>query len=181
MNCPSPEYLAGYFDGEGCVFFEKSRLLAGGRPSRRRVVVTIGNTFEPMISAIASEYGGYYHDSRSRANQKSSNKPFYQCVMKGRSAARFLTEILPYLHEKSGRASAALFALDTQWWARSGRALSPESLHVRSLVGLYFSQKPNGHCARKGGGLPGASGRKCGSRNRFDNTIFNSALSAKAT
>jgi hypothetical protein len=162
VECPPPAYLAGYFDGEGCVFIQKPRKRADrwGGETQPRVVVVIGNTFEPIIRAMQQEYGGCVIDSRSKAVWNTC-RPFYQLRLQGPHAARFLTVVLPYLVEKQGRANAALFILDTQRWPRNRARLSDETLCLRAIAMRYFRQNPNGH-ANKNGGAPKGAGRPRG-------------------
>lgn len=176
IDCPSPEYLAGYFDGEGCVFLEHAapKSVPQGGMTRPRIVVTLGNTYTPIILAIHRKYGGSIADSSSASRKSLGLRPFFQTHLKGKHAARFLTDVLPFLNEKRGRANAAMFMLDTYGWQRSHRKLSRESEHMRDLVVAYFRQHPNGHANKKGGAKKGQGRpRKL--------AIFNSAMSAKNT
>jgi len=174
IECPSPEYLAGFFDGEGCVHYEKSRARSDkyGGMTRQRITVSICNTYLPIIVAIQREYGGSICDGGIRARRL---QPFWQLHLKGPAAGRFLTAILPFLTQKRDRANAALFVLDTHSWTRTGSRLSKETEHVRELVRSYMLQHPNGK-AGKGGGAKRGQGRPLAANGPA--YIFNSAASA---
>ena len=143
MECPSPQYLAGYFDGEGCISVNYSI-----KPERFRgpetayqIMVSVSNTYKPVLEAIHGKYGGWLGNNGNHRNP--GHRKAYQWRATGRRAAHFLTDIEPYLVEKRGRAIAALFFCDTITWPKNWREVAPEGIHLRKLVLRYMESNPN--------------------------------------
>ncbi len=98
----TPEYLAGFFDGEGCV-----NITVSGKHRRAVVRVAIINTNVPMLEGIQRQYGGRVHKGRVRAKTPHW-KPFCHVVWTGRQAEELLLTIRPYLILKAAQADLAL-------------------------------------------------------------------------
>jgi len=143
MKCPSPEYLAGYFDGEGCISVNYSY-----KPERFNSLATaysisvgITNTYKPIIEAIHREYSGWIGTNGN--HRVPGNRMAYMWKATGNYAGRFLTEIEPFLIEKRPRAIAALFHCDTVVWPKLWRSVAPEGVYLRGLVLKYLEAHPN--------------------------------------
>lgn len=146
LDCPSSAYVAGFVDGEGTIYYSEAS---------KSIQVSVSNTYGPIIEAIARKYGGAVNTT------KYSKKPHWKLAYvwraSGRRAARFLTDIEPFLVQKRGRAQAALTFLDTMCWPRPRHELTPDILSVRHVVLSYLKHHPN---ARGGRGRKGNLGRK---------------------
>lgn len=86
-------YLAGIFDGEGCILFYKKRK----HVPTMYVKVTITNTDKSLLNWL-----GNLFPETSRINyqstNKSSNKAIYVWTIRGQNATKlFLKELFPYL------------------------------------------------------------------------------------
>lgn len=87
-------YVAGLFDGEGCVGISRWPK-PGSRHVRYALFVSIGMTYRPIIEAIATEYNGFYHENRHDLRNKKHRIQF-NCVFGSQIAATFLRRLLPY-------------------------------------------------------------------------------------
>jgi hypothetical protein len=98
-----PEYLAGFFDGEGSVYANPhSKQL----PSLR---VCISNTNREVIDLHKKGYGGC---AVSRGIPKARWREQYQWVVVGRAATKFLLDIYPHLIIKRAVVAVALEYLE---------------------------------------------------------------------
>jgi hypothetical protein len=103
-------YLAGFFDGEGCIKIDKS-------PSENtisyRLYVTVTNTHVPSLELFSSLYGG-------KIVPKLDGPNCFQWVLYGKKTVEaFLLASLPYLTVKHPQ---ALLALE---YVRMGREINP--------------------------------------------------------
>lgn len=101
-------YLAGLFDGEGCVFISRKKS-TGVNPSYG-VSVSISNCHRGILELLRRAYGGYVkHYNETRPNQRDW---FTWQLSGGKMAASFLTAIRPYSIIKAEEIDLALeFAL----------------------------------------------------------------------
>lgn len=102
----SREYLAGLFDGEGCIHIAKIINKNTKRPSYGvRAIFCLTN--ESVIKIIAEQYGMAY----CRLRKSSSNENWrdaYQTQICGNVAMNFLNDILPFLIIKKNEAILAI-------------------------------------------------------------------------
>lgn len=89
-------YLAGFFDGEGCIVSRTNTGVTG-----RILTVIISQNWSRILQDIKEIYGGSLHRHR---NRKTSNL----AITSQPAAERFLKDVLPYLHVKKDEASLAL-------------------------------------------------------------------------
>ena len=98
----SLEYIAGFFDGEGSV-----GIYGNGQKSGHslRVQVTQNYTLESkeLMSHLHVVYGGYLGES---FNRKGNLNLHWQ--LSGEKTAKFLEDILPFLHIKNTQVAFAL-------------------------------------------------------------------------
>ncbi len=85
----SPEYLAGFLDGEGCF-----RINSGSTP-----YVSATNKSIPVLLAIQALYGG---------NVRHSGQGAFRYEATGDRALSILRTVLPYLMEKKPQAELVL-------------------------------------------------------------------------
>jgi len=88
-------YVAGYFDGEGCVMH------SGGS-----IRVAISNTFLPRLKWLMHSYGGSIRECETPRGL--GFRRLYQWQISGKNARRFLLDIEPLLDEKREQAQIVL-------------------------------------------------------------------------
>lgn len=94
----SPEYLAGFFDGDGHIGISKG-------PGRRyRVVATLVNTNVEIMQTIRDQFKVVIHVIKTK-NSKWSTA--YQLMLFGPQAIDFISFIYPYLRIKKSQADLA--------------------------------------------------------------------------
>jgi hypothetical protein len=128
----SPEYFAGFFDGEGCIslFYCKIRPKKTA-PTERvmgfRLVALASNTDQTPLVALRERYGGAINLSKAR-NEKL--KAVYSWRIIKRDAMRsFLTDIAPYTLVKKPQIDIALRYLATV--AESGKRIGQQAWDER--------------------------------------------------
>lgn len=101
MKESTKAYTAGLFDAEGCIgLYLSAQKTTGTRKIQSAVV--IANVHLPVIKWLQSTFGGAY-----TKNTPQKGRPWYQWRA-GEGAARFLSELLPYLHVKRKEAELIL-------------------------------------------------------------------------
>ncbi len=95
----SAEYIAGFFDGEGCIDI-RYRTTHGGKYQRFELRLTISQVFRLPLDKIAEQWGG------SISPRRSGNIHYY--VVTGKQANALLTAIRPHLLVKADEADIAL-------------------------------------------------------------------------
>lgn len=97
-------YIAGLFDGEGCVFI--SRKKSSGVSPSFGLHVSVSNCHHGILELLKRTYGGYVkHYVETRLNQRDW---FTWQLSGGRMAASFLTNIRPYSIIKAEEIDVAL-------------------------------------------------------------------------
>lgn len=104
----SPEYAAGFFDGEGAV---------GISPSDRYLRADISNTNREILEMFRERWSGSITVCKP---QKPQHKPVYHWRVKCGNAEVFLRDVLPFLVIKKERVE---FALEIR--AMGGRRTGP--------------------------------------------------------
>lgn len=98
----SIEYLAGFFDGEGCI----RAVLAKDKKNAAGLHIFITNTYLPILTLFEQKFGGTT-SLRNISNPK--HKAAYQWRMSSRKEIKnFLQQIEPHLIEKKEQAILAL-------------------------------------------------------------------------
>ncbi len=100
----SPEYAAGFFDGEGCV-----NLTVSGRNRRIVLRLMIVNTDPMILAAFQAQFGGFIeHRVRQPGSKQAHWKQFCCLTMSGNIAFAFLVDIAPYVRVKASQVALAL-------------------------------------------------------------------------
>lgn len=105
-NKPSIEYLAGFFDGEGCIKISRSHTTVSGSP-RYNLSIKVGNINQEVIKAFGDRWGGKYYilpESVKRGNRQI----FYEWFANSKVSKIVLNEMFPYLIVKKIEAKVAL-------------------------------------------------------------------------
>lgn len=98
-------YLAGLFDGEGCIGFYRH----GDRPTYPQYILTISvvQSYRPSLESLSELFGGFVHTRKLR-DKKPHHKQTYQWYVRGKATDKFLEVMTPYLREKKAQAELAL-------------------------------------------------------------------------
>jgi intein/homing endonuclease len=122
----SNEYVAGLFDGEGCIQATCSK-----KAGSRRLQTTIRNSHQGVLRLIQARWGGSICRTAPKGNRSAS----YGWSITSRGALAFLKDIEPFLIIKRAEALLAFEFQDTMqiWGGRKGK-LSEEMLKQRDKI-----------------------------------------------
>lgn len=103
-------WLAGFIDGEGCIRISK---LCFNRKRKRwrgyQVVVSITNTFKPVMLEIYNKLGGTFDDNPDKGHPFGiKRKKIYVVRWTNKGAQEVIREVLPYLKVKQEQAKLVL-------------------------------------------------------------------------
>ena len=103
-------YLAGLFDGEGCIYYNKKSNYKRKRDTWINICISISNTYKPLMERLHNEFGGHLRTRISKYQFESGRyrKTGYEWVLCNTKAENFLRECLPYLIIRKERAEIAL-------------------------------------------------------------------------
>lgn len=121
----SLEYLAGFFDGEGCINISTSKAQLIPR-------VSIANTYLPMLKCVQEMFGGTICEKSIRPETCA---PAFEWTLAGKKRVYpFLEKLLPHLTVKRDQ---AMFLLH-QWpaEARATKAEWPKFLKIKEELSL---------------------------------------------
>ena len=108
----SIEYLAGFFDGEGCIDVQRmyAQTAKGKLYVRPRVRLCLANSGRFLLEMLRAQYGGHLadRDPGKRAQQHSTSWE----MLSAADMKRFLTPMVPHLVLKREQAKLALWWLD---------------------------------------------------------------------
>lgn len=101
----TPEYLAGFFDGEGSV----GHVIRNGRECLQ---ISLSNNYKPILDAVEDKFdgGGVYKDTGS---QKYDSRCWKWHCSNNSVMKAFLTFVVPHLTFKQAEVSIALAILQT--------------------------------------------------------------------
>ncbi len=103
-------YVAGIFDGEGCVLIYKvprHNQKRGG--IQHRLKISIANTNTDLMSWLKENFGG----NIVVADRREQYRKFYHWQLSGVSAAEFIKRLLPYLKIKQQQVKLAISFQET--------------------------------------------------------------------
>lgn len=92
-------YIAGFFDGEGCVRIKKAN--QGG--NSYYLIAHITNTNPIILKKVQDLFGG-----NTRVQEKGRNKPIYNWYITSSEANDFLKTLQPFLIEKKSQAELGI-------------------------------------------------------------------------
>jgi hypothetical protein len=154
---PNPDwrYLAGLWDGEGCVTVccvLKTRA-DGSRYEYWNVRLNMSNTCEPLIRSLAEEFGGRAFPGKT--SYKSRKLAHQWSVFNSKECAFILRNILPFLRYKHEEAKLAIEYFDgVAKHMRGPSSFLPDeecerrnrlALEIRALPGRRKNNHSNGH------------------------------------
>jgi hypothetical protein len=119
MEKLSLEWVAGFFDGEGCVYIhrhrKKGKILKGRNvPSKINgyvAVATVTNTQKHVLGLLQQEFGGAVN--KGGKSGRPNCKPVWAWSIRSQQAAAFLRRILPYLLLKHRQAEIGIELQET--------------------------------------------------------------------
>ena len=115
-------YIAGYFDGEGCIYIRKLV------PGNFQLACGVCSTNKSILALLQMYFGGGV--GKKRADKRSPNwKPLWRWQIVANQAYSFLKSIHPYLKIK--RVEAELGIQFQEAMPSSGTRLTEESLALR--------------------------------------------------
>ena len=127
----TPEWLAGFFDGEGCLTILRSKRHAHFTPQ-----ATFTNTDLRVLQLIQASYGGTIH---ARNNPKQWNEAYSLTFSGTQETRRILLILQPFLVLKKAEADFFL----TEWTdvvnGRQGKPVTDEVLQVRESIKQQLS------------------------------------------
>jgi len=92
-------YIAGFFDGEGCVRIKQAN--QGG--NSYYLIAHITNTNPVILKKVKDLFGG-----NTRVQEKGRNKPIYNWYITSSEANDFLKTLQPFLIEKKSQAELGI-------------------------------------------------------------------------
>lgn len=120
------EYLAGFFDGEGCI------TVVGSKPPSVNLIVSIAQTELQILTEIRECFGGYLYP---KVRRSAKHNQAWELRWVSRSAIEFLEKVYPFLKVKQLQAKIVL-----QEWKplirehRGGKALTIQDWNKRLEV-----------------------------------------------
>lgn len=128
-------YAAGFLDGDGSIVIANHKI----SPTLR---VSVSNTYRPVLESFRESFGGNVHTQKAYPGSLSVRQQ-HIWYLSGAPAAKFLSEIYPYLQEKKVRAWIGLESL-AQSPPQPGIKLSEEQRALREgyrLAMLWATQE----------------------------------------
>lgn len=104
----SPEYLAGFFDGEGTFHIGKQLSKNGvWYPNCKIMLSQSGDNGLALLTEIQSHFGGRIYQHLS-AGQHKATKAAYKLYWRKQEAIEFIPKLLPFLRLKKAEAEEVL-------------------------------------------------------------------------
>jgi len=102
-------WIAGLFEGEGCISISQPSQRKNGRKTGGRVGITVSNTESVLLTPFIGHYGGKVKPYKEDGNRRASYR--WRCPASIR--ARMLQELIPHLlGKRRKRAEVALEYLE---------------------------------------------------------------------
>jgi hypothetical protein len=104
-------YVAGLFDGDGCIYIKKNLPSALRRMKNPgyEIAVAIANTYPPILKELKNWFGGTIKKTKRK---KDNHSILYQWGLTSKSALPFLRMVYPYLRIKKEQVMWALLFED---------------------------------------------------------------------
>ncbi len=105
----TPEYLAGFFDGEGTFHLGKQIKKSSGKeyPNCKVCVSQSGDVGKQLLENIQKKYGGKLYE-HLKAGQHKATKSAYKLYWRKQEAVLLIHVLLPHLFIKQKEAQLAL-------------------------------------------------------------------------
>jgi len=102
-------YLAGLFDGEGCIHIAKNKPRPKGKNPYHKLMICIANTNKEIINYLYNTFGGRVNNNIPRKNEQPCQSWFFY----SQYAKVFLKMIFPFLRIKRKQAKIAIVFQDS--------------------------------------------------------------------
>lgn len=137
-------WVAGFFDGEGCISIWKQKPTSYRGQSKNIshiLKVSVSNTNESSIDYLVSLFGGY--KSKRNANTKKNQKLVWAWECCANKAETFLRIVYPYLRIKKFRAEIAIQLRDNINKSKSKKyvPISLEDLNIRETISAKLKEE----------------------------------------
>jgi len=138
MNKKDIIWLAGFFDGEGCINITKFRQYICPR-------IMVSNTNKKVLEFIQENYGGDIRENSTNKKNHPNWKSGYTYRLQHTKAVKFIKDIFPYLKVKKEQAKLLLQFYNKSYLVtikqptlnakyRTIRKLTQKALDRRSLI-----------------------------------------------
>lgn len=128
----SKEYIAGWWDGEGC-------FSVVAKPTVR-IRAQACSTYRPMLQALQAEYGG---STTPQIIRSTAHRQAWQWTLQGKAAARFASDLLPFLNEKRSQAELIVEAINLpRPWSVQARLVQIET-EIRDAKKFVYPRDDN--------------------------------------
>lgn len=114
----SPEYVAGFFDGEGCIHLNKERIRTINSkeylyPDLNIIIGQSGDIGKEFLSYLGTIYN--LNPIRQVKTSGLSKQPAYVVTVSGKRAVTFLKIIFPHLLFKKAKAAEAIAFMENYY------------------------------------------------------------------
>ena len=132
-------YLAGLFDGEGCIHIAKKRCNKNDKKRRYGLLITMGiSRKREALDLLKGSFGGSIQKHVIRRSKKLMKIKRWIWYLTGAKALIFLRATIPYLRMKKPEASKAL-EYQMIGGDKYGKRISEEELVKRKK--LYYEMR----------------------------------------
>ena len=128
-QCPTIEYIAGFFDADGCVCIGRFRP-KDSRPPIHRLMLSFTNNCHEVLQSIRRRLG-IPRSYLLRQSADDRRKPTYHLDYRDGQAVTVLEILLPHLRVKKSRAVLGL-AFQRSKLRRNGRIRTKHDLKLES-------------------------------------------------
>ncbi len=106
-------YLAGLFDGEGCILINKLKMRKGETHCQYSLDMRIHQKRKETINMVQQCFGGNVFQNKKGLNSTSPGTLMYTWQCRGVKAGNVLRLILPFLIEKKEQVETGIEFLET--------------------------------------------------------------------
>ena len=126
-------YVAGIFDGEGCIFIHEKNPRKRGKSTNFELEIYVVNTNMPMLQFVQRVCGGNISKNGLRIHLRDGRlgRQSWRWAAQSRKAADLLRQLLPYLIVKYDQAVLALQFAETKVNRQGRGRLKVEDLELR--------------------------------------------------
>ncbi len=125
LSLEDAAYIAGFFDGEGCVILHKMHINDSVRTPNYGLRIYLSNTFPGIVEWIQMKVGyGHIYNRKRPGNWKR----VYEWCINGRRADDFLKQIYPFLKIKRLQVEVAFEYIETLYLPGENRNILQEKV-----------------------------------------------------
>jgi len=126
-------YVAGLFDGEGCVEINKHEYWKNAKSTIYTMSLSLNNTHKPSVTHMKELFGGCVY--KKTADKRQNRKPLWHWSVRAKQAEIVLKKLLPYLRIKKEQALIALKFRETfvNEWRPSQATLNKRNKYIEEI------------------------------------------------